>query len=171
MIELGGILALVAGVLLLFYGRRLFWLAAALVAFLFTWRFLLNFFDPNTLILIAAVIAGVVFAWLAIKFVRIAAYVIGFLAGAVSFYFLADLFGLEINFLIVVIIGGAVGLLLIFAAFDWGLVLLTAWAGASAIMVGLRDWLNFEDPTYGTVLLIALMILGIGWQASRKRAG
>jgi hypothetical protein len=171
MLELGGILALVAGILLLFYGRRLFWLAAALIAFLFSWQFLSNFSDPNTLILVVSVVAGVVFAWLAIKFVRIAAYVIGFLAGAVSFYFLADLFGLEINFLLLVLIGGVVGLVLILAAFDWGLILLTAWAGASAVMIGLRDLLNFEDITFGTVLLTALMILGIGWQASRKRAG
>jgi hypothetical protein len=168
---LEGILALVAGLLLLFFGRKLFWLAAALVAFLFSGRLLLSFFEPNTLILIVSILTGVVFAWLAIRFIRLAAYIIGFLAGAVSFYFLADLFSLEFNFLLLFLIGGVVGVVLILAAFDWGLILLTAWVGASAVMVGLRNWLNFEDTLFGTILLIALMIVGIGWQASRRRTG
>lgn len=166
-----GLLALVAGLLLLFFGRKLFWLAAALVAFLFSWQFLLNFFEPNTFIFIGSIVVAVIFAWLALRFVRITAYIIGFLAGAVTFYLIADLFSLNFNFLLLILIGGIVGVVMILAAFDWGLILLTAWAGASAVMVGLRNWLDFEDTLFGTVLLIGLMIVGIGWQASRRRAG
>lgn len=171
MFELEGMLALVAGITLLFFGRRLFWLAAALIAFLFTWQFLLKFFDSSTLVLVLAAIAGVIFAWLAIRFIRIAVYIFGILAGSVTFYLLADLFGLDINFFVLFLIGGIVGLIVISAAFNWGLIMLTSWAGASAIMIGLRNWLNFEDTLFGTILFFALMILGFGWQASRRRSG
>lgn len=170
MFELEGILTLVAGLILLFFGRRLFWLAAALVAFLFTWQFLLNFFDESTLILILAAVVGIIFAWLSVRFIRITVYILGVLAGAVTFYFLADLFGLDINIFVLFLIGGIAGLVVISAAFKWGLIILTSWAGASAILIGLRNWLNFEDTLFGTILFFALMILGFGWQASQRRS-
>lgn len=166
---LDGIIALVAGALLLFYGKRLFWLAAALVAFLFGWQLFGNLLGPG-LSLILAGILGIVFAWLAIKFVKIAAYIVGFLAGAVALPFLVGIFGLEMSWFILALIGGAIGLILVAVAFDWGLILITAWAGASAITFGLQNWVSLSG-TFATVVFLVLMIVGIFWQASRKRKG
>jgi hypothetical protein len=166
---LDGIIALVAGALLLFYGKRLFWLAAALVAFLFGWQLFGNLFGPGLSLILAGVL-GIVFAWLAIKFVKIAAYIIGFLAGAVALPFLVGIFGLEMSWFILALIGGAIGLILVAVAFDWGLILITAWAGASAITFGLQNWVSLSG-TFATVVFLVLMIVGIFWQASRKRKG
>jgi hypothetical protein len=166
---LDGIIALVAGALLLFYGKRLFWLAAALVAFLFGWQLFGNLLGPGLSLILAGVL-GIVFAWLAIKFVEIAAYVIGFLAGAVALPFLVGIFGLEMSWFILALIGGAIGLILVAVAFDWGLILITAWAGASAITFGLQNWVSLSG-TFATVVFLVLMIVGILWQASRMRKG
>jgi len=164
-----GIILLVAGVLLLFYGKRLFWLAAALVAFLFGWDLFGALLGPE-ISLVLAVVLGIVFAWLAIKFVKIAAYIVGFLAGAVALFSLVGTFGFDMSRFILYGIGGAIGLILVAVAFDWGLILITAWAGASAIIFGLQNWTSMSS-TLATVVFLALMIVGVFWQASRKRKG
>ena len=164
---LDGIIALVAGLLLLFFGKRLFWLAAALVAFLFGYQLFGNLLGPG-LSLLLAVILGIVFAWLAIKFIKWAAYFIAFLAGAIALPYLMGIFGIEMTWFILALIGGAIGLILVAVAFDWGLILITAWAGASAITFGLQQWLTL-DGTFGTVIFLVLMVVGVLWQASQRR--
>ena len=165
---LDGLIALVAGVLLLFFGKRLFWLAAALIAFLFGWQLFGDLLGPG-LSLIIAVVLGIVFAWLAIKFIRIAAYLVGFLAGAVALPLLMGVFGVDMSGLFLAGIGGAIGLILVAIAFDWGLILITAWAGASAVVFGLQKWIELADSLVATIIFFALLILGVGWQASRRR--
>jgi NADH:ubiquinone oxidoreductase subunit 3 (subunit A) len=61
-------------------------------------------------------------------------------------------------------------LILVAVAFDWGLILITAWAGASAISFALQNWVSMSG-TLGTVVFLALMIVGVFWQASRRRKG
>ncbi len=164
---LDGIIALVAGVVLLFFGKRLFWLAAAMVAFLFGWQLFGDLLGPGWS-LILAVVLGILFAWLAIKFVRIAAYIVGFLAGAVALPLLMGTFGVDMSGFILAGIGGAIGLILVAVAFDWGLILITAWAGASAIAFALQNWVTLNGA-FSTVVFLVLMIVGVLWQASRKR--
>lgn len=164
---LDGIIAFVAGALLLFFGKRLFWLAAALVAFLFGWQLFGDLLGPGWSLVIAVVL-GIVFAWLAIKFIRIAVYIVGFLAGAVALPLLMGTFGVDMNGLFLAGIGGAIGLILVAVAFDWGLILITAWAGASAITFGLEKLISL-DGTLNTVIFLVLMVTGVFWQASRKR--
>ena len=166
---LDGIIALVAGGLLLFFGKRLFWLAAALVAFLFGWQLFGDLLGPMWS-LIVAVILGIIFAWLAIKFIRIAAYIVGFLAGAAALPLLAGTFGVDMSGLVLAIIGGAIGLILVAVAFDWGLILITAWAGASAVTFALQNWVSWGD-SFSTIVFLVLMIVGVLWKASRKRKG
>lgn len=166
---LDGIIALIVGALLLFYGKRLFWLAAALVAFLFGWQLFGGLIGPAWS-LVLAVVLGIVFAWLAIKFIRIAAYIVGFLAGAVALPLLMGTFGVDMNLLFLAGIGGAIGLILVAVAFDWGLILITAWAGASAVTFAFENWVSL-DGTLNTVIFLVLMVVGVFWQASRKREG
>ena len=165
---LDGFIALVVGVLLLFFGKRLFWLAAALVAFLFGWQLFGGLLGPGISLVIALVL-GVIFAWLAIKFIRIAAYIVGFLAGAAALTLLAGAFDLGMSTLILAGIGGAIGLILVAVAFDWGLILITAWAGASAVVFGLEKWVELGDSLVSTVIFFVLLVVGVFWQASRKR--
>ena len=162
-----GIIALVAGLLLLFFGKRLFWLDAGLVAFLFGYQLFGNLFSVWWSLLIG-VILGIIFAWLSIKFIKMAAYFIAFLAGAIALPFLTGIFGIEMSWLFLAMIGGAIGLILVAVAFDWGLILITTWAGASAVTFGLKQWLTL-DGTLGMVIFLVLMVVGVLWQASQRR--
>lgn len=162
-----GIIALIAGLLLLFFGKRLFWMAAGLVAFLFGYQLfgdLLGVWGS----LLVGVILGILFAWFSIKFIRLATYFLAFLAGAIALPFLMGSFGIEMSWLLLALIGGSIGLILVAVAFDWGLIFITAWAGASAVTFGLQQWLTV-DGTLGTVIFLVLMVVGIFWQASRRR--
>ena len=165
---LEGLIAIVAGVLLLFFGKRLLWLAAALVAFLFGWLLFGDLVGPGWSLLLAVVL-GIVVAWLAIKFIKIAAYIVGFLAGAVALPLLMGTFGVDMSGFFLAGIGGAIGLILVAVAFDWGLILITAWAGASAVVFGLQNWTEFDDSMAATIGFFVLLIVGIFWQASRRR--
>ena len=164
-----GILILIAGLLLLFFGKRLFWLAAGLIGFIFGWWLFGNIFEPGIFFLILAAVLGIVFAWLAVRFVRIVAYIIGFLAGAFGLPFLLGLFGIDLNWLLLALIGGVLGLILVSAAFDWGLILITAWVGSSAVVFGLQqqDWFTISD-TLEMAIFFGLLILGVIWQVSRR---
>ncbi len=162
-----GIIAFATGLVLLFFGKRLFWLAAALIAFLFAWQLFGDLLGPGWS-LVLGVVLGILFAWLAIKFIKITVYLVGFLAGAVALPLLLGTFGVDMSGLILAGIGGAIGLILVAIAFDWGLILITAWAGASAISFALQNWVSLSD-TLSTLVFLSLMVLGIFWQSSRKR--
>jgi hypothetical protein len=163
------ILSVGAGLLLLFAGRRFFWLAAALVAFLFTFNFFENLFGGGWLGLIVAVIVGVILAWLATRFIKIVGYIVGALAGAVGLPLFLNMFGLDWGWLLMALIGAVIGFLLMLFLFDWGLILLTSWAGANAVtgMVAGRWTLG---AAVATTIFIALMVAGIYVQARQMRA-
>ncbi len=162
------ILSIAAGLLLLFAGRRFFWLVAALVAFLFTLNLFDFLFDVGWLGLILAVIAGGIFAWLATKFVKIVGYFVGALAGAVGLPIFLGFFGIDWNWLLTALIGAVVGFLLMMFLFDWGLIVLTAWAGANAIVGKVTGQWSLSD-TIATILVVVLIAAGIFVQAGQMK--
>lgn len=163
----GGVIAIIAGLLLLLFGKRLFWLAAGLVAFLFGYQLFGNLFNIWWSLFLGLVL-GIIFAWLAIKFIKMATYFVAFLAGAIALPFLVGIFDVEMSWFVLALIGGVIGLILVAFAFDWGLILITAWAGASAVTFGVRQWWEL-DGTFGTVVFLVLMVVGVFWQASQRR--
>jgi hypothetical protein len=160
------ILSIAAGLLLLFAGRRFFWLAAALVAFLFTFNLFDNLFGGGWLGLIVAIIAGAILAWLATRFIKVVGYIVGALAGAVGLPLFLGIFGINFGWLLMALVGAVIGFLLMRFLFDWGLILLTSWAGANAVtgMVN-RQWT--VGATIASILFIVLMGAGIIVQASQ----
>jgi hypothetical protein len=163
------ILSIAAGLLLLFAGRRFFWLAAALVAFLFTFNLIEAIFGGGWLGLILAVVAGGVFAWLATKFIKIVGYIIGALAGAVGLPLFLSLFGINWGWLLMAAIGAVIGFLLMLSLFDWGLIVLTSWAGANAVAGKIEGQWSL-GATVATVIFFVLMAAGIYVQAGQMRA-
>ena len=141
--------------------------AAGLVAFLFGYQLFGDLFGVWWSLL-AGLVLGIIFAWLAIKFIKLATYFVAFLAGAIALPFLMGIFGVDMSWLLLALIGGSIGLILVAFAFDWGLILITAWAGASAITFGLQQWFTL-DGTLGTVIFLVLMVVGVFWQASSRR--
>ncbi len=163
------ILSIAAGLLLLFAGRRFFWLAAALVAFLFTFNLFDNLFGGGWLGLIVAVVAGAIFAWLATKFVKIVGYIVGALAGAVGLPIFLGLFGIDWSWLLTALIGAVLGFVLMFRLFDWSLILLTSWAGANAVTGMVNDrWAL--GAAIATILFIVLFAAGIFVQSRDLKA-
>ena len=163
------ILSVAAGLLLLFAGRRFFWLVAALVAFLFIFNLFENLFGGGWLGLIVAVVVGAIFAWLATRFIKLVGYIVGALAGAAGLPLFLGLFGIEWSWLLMALIGAAIGFLLMRAMFDWGLILLTAWVGANAV----AGKVNEQWPlgaTIATIIFVVLMAAGIFVQARELKA-
>ncbi len=163
------ILSIAAGLLLLFAGRRFFWLAAALVAFLFTFNLFDNLFGGGWLGLILAVIAGGIFAWLATKFIKIVGYIVGALAGAVGLPIFLGFFGIDWGWLVPALIGAAIGFVLMLRLFDWGLILLTTWAGANAVTGMVNDRWTL-GAAIASILFIVLFAAGIFVQSRDLKA-
>lgn len=163
------ILSIAAGLLLLFAGRRFFWLATAMVAFLFTFNLFENLFGGGWVGLIVAVVVGVILAWLATKFIKIVGYIVGALAGSVGLPIFLTMFGVDWGWLWMALIGALIGFLLMLRLFDWGLILLTSWAGANAVAgKAATQWTL--GTTVATIIFIVLLAAGIFVQASQMRA-
>jgi hypothetical protein len=163
------ILSVAAGLLLLFAGRKFFWLAAALVAFLFTFGLFEALFGGGWLGLIVAVVAGAIFAWLATKFIKIVGYIVGALAGAVGLPLFLSLFGINWGWLLMAAIGAVIGFLLMLALFDWGLIVLTSWAGANAVAGKIEGQWSL-GATVATLLFLVLLAAGIFVQSRDMKA-
>ena len=94
------VLSIGAGLLLLIAGRKFFWLAAGLAAFVLGLSFFEAVFkDAGWIGIMLSAIGGIIFGWLAVKFIRIAGYIIGALAGAAALPFLLGLFGVAWSWL------------------------------------------------------------------------
>lgn len=154
------ILSVAAGLALLFAGRRFFWLAAALMAFIFTFSLVQNLFGEGWVGLILAVLVGAVFAWLATKFIKVAGYIVGTLAGAAGLPLFLNLLGIDWSYLVMALAGAVVGFLLMWFLFDWGLILLTAWAGANAV-AGMVNSKWALSSALATLLVVVLLVLGV----------
>lgn len=161
------ILSIAAGLLLLFAGRKFFWLAAALVAFLFTFNLFEALFGGGWLGLIVALVAGAIFAWLATRYIKLIGELVGALAGGVGLPIVLSQLGIHWSYLLEAAIGALLGFLLMRFLFDWGLILLTSWAGASAVSgtVGgrwsLGTWIV-------SLLFVVLFAAGVFVQARQK---
>jgi hypothetical protein len=161
---LSPLLIILAGLVLLFTGRKVVWLAAALVAFLFVYTLMQRYVGAGGISLFAAIIIALVFSWLAIRFVKTVGFLIGALAGALVVPFLLGLFGVDAPVWILALIGAVIGIILISIAFDWGMIIMTAWLGANAIVDQAPNFIPLT-PAVSSVVLIVLLVLGIATQA------
>jgi hypothetical protein len=162
------IFSIAAGLILLLAGRKFFWLAAGLAAFIFGMSITRALFGVGVVGFIISVVIGIVFGWLSVKFIRIAGYIIGALAGAVSFPLLLGLFGYDNYWLFSALIGALIGFLLVRFAFDWGLIIMTVWIGTNTVISNVGTWVapNVEKihplrDIFSAIGFVALFIVGI----------
>lgn len=151
---------LLVGIVLLVFGKRLFWLFSGLVGFLVGFNLaekLVPNLPPTTLIIIALV-AGVVMAVFSILVQKLAIAVVGFLAGAFLVYQLLPVLSIYPGNLIwlIVILGGILGVFLATTMFDWALIIISSAIGASVI----ANHLAVPRP-FPVVITIALLLFGI----------
>jgi len=153
---------IVFGLLLLFLGRRLFWLFVGLLGFTSGMAFAARFFSgqPDWLLLLIAFCCGLIGIVLALFLQKLAIAVAGFLAGVFFATALVEAFSWSVAPLIPALIGGFLGSILLSVLFDWALILFSSVAGAVLITRSLP----LEQP-FVTLSFIALLLLGIIFQA------
>ena len=165
------IVGVVIGVVILFFGRRLFWLCVAAVGFaagLQIAPLLVN--DASSLLaLVIAVVFGILGALLALFIQKIAIALLGFLAGGKLATAIAAAFFVQHAqySTIIFVIGGIIGAILLLAVFGWALIVVSSFIGAYLIQSAI-----VLPPTGLTLVFIGLAILGIFVQAVsfRRRA-
>src|SRR4026208_257333 len=142
------ILTLILGIVLLLFGRRAFWVFVAVAGFIGGVTIAAQFMSgqPELVILLIGIVAGILGAFLAIGLEWLAILIAGFLTGGYLATALAATLGLSISagFPVVYVIGGVIGLILVAALFDWAIILLSVLAGAEIIM----SFLNIPGTAY-----------------------
>jgi Domain of unknown function (DUF4203) len=162
------IIGALIGVLILFFGRRLFWLCVAAIGFAAGVELAPQLVhEPSPLLaLTIALVLGFIGALLALFLQKIAIAIAGFFAGgklavAIAAGFFAQhaqYFGLTF------LIGGIVGAILLLVVFDWALIFLSAAVGAHLIQSAIS-----LPPIGAGILFIVLVIIGVLVQAGALR--
>ncbi len=161
------IASLLAGIILLFLGRKLFWFFVAVVGFIAGLSIASQFFHGSGwMLLLIALIAGAIGGVLAIVLQRFAIGLAGFFVGG----YLANtlLLGLRIDpgslSWLTFIIGGLIGSILLTVLFDWALIVLSALMGATLITQSLP-----LSPSNVAVIWIILLVIGLIFQSFIKQ--
>jgi hypothetical protein len=162
------ILSVLIGAIILFFGRKLFWLCVAAVGFAAGVEFAPHLIhEPSPVLQLSiAVVFGFIGALLAIFLQKVAIAVAGFLAGGkLAFALVAAFFVHGPNYPgLTFIVGGVIGAILLLALFDWTLIVLSAVVGA--YLIGHTIVL---PQTGATLLFVGLAIIGIIVQATAFR--
>jgi len=162
------IVGVLIGVVILFFGRKLFWLCVAAVGFTVGVEIapLLVTEPSSTLALIIALVFGLLGALLALFLQKIAIAVLGFLAGGKLATAIAAAFFVQYAqySTIIFVVGGIIGAILLLAVFGWALIVVSAFIGAYLIQSAI-----VLPPTGSTLVFIGLAIVGIFVQAAAFR--
>src|SRR6266699_3887104 len=165
------ILSSLIGVVILLFGRKLFWLCVAAIGFAAGVELAPHLVqDPSALLsLTIALLLGIIGALLALFLQKIAIAVLGFLAGGKLAGAIAAAFFVHYaqHSTIIFVIGGIIGAILLLVLFDWALIVVSAFIGAHLIQSAITL------PQSGlTIVFIGLAVIGILVQAaSLRRSG
>jgi hypothetical protein len=160
------------GIVVLFFGRKLFWLCVAAVGFLAGIELaphLVN--EPSPLLQLAvAIVLGLLGALLAFLLQKIAIAVVGFLAGGKLAGAIAAAFFVHYAqySTIIFVVGGLIGAILLLALFDWALIVVSSLIGAHLIVYQGAITL---PPSGSIIVFLGLAIIGILVQAASLRRG
>src|SRR5215467_3424555 len=162
------IVGVLIGVVILFFGRKLFWLCVAAVGFAVGVEIAPQLVhEPSSLLaLVIALVFGLLGALLAVFMQKIAIAVLGFLAGGKLACAIAAAFFVQYAqySTIIFIVGGIIGAILLLAVFGWALIVVSSFIGAYLIQSAI-----VLPPTGSTLVFIGLAILGMFVQAASFR--
>jgi hypothetical protein len=160
------------GVVLLLFGRKVFWFSIGAAGFVGGWLLASNLFgslDGSKQMMIALGI-GLACALLALLLQRMAVGLAGFLAGGYLVIAAIRLLELDVNSLtwLFFLLGGLLGTLLALKLFDWALILLSTLCGA--MLVAQSSGLELVPAI---ALFVGLAAAGVliqaGWQKRQRR--
>jgi hypothetical protein len=171
-----GLTLLLLGIVVWFYGNRMWLLGAGAGALLgFGLLNLLNISSTSWLgfIIVAgmAILFGVL-GFIGKAFTKIIAMVIGFIAGGALVIGFMNLLGMSVSFWswILALLGGAIGAVLLSRFIDWGLIIFASLIGSMLMVRGVAE--AFQSSMVGTlqsVLVLVMTGLGIFYHARRRK--
>ena len=156
------------GIVILFFGRRLFWLCVAAVGFVAGVELAPHLVtEPSPLLqLTVAIVLGIIGALLALFLQKIAIAVFGFLAGGKLAGAIAAAFFVHyVQYsTIIFVIGGVIGAILLLTLFDLALIVISSLIGAHLIQSAI-----VLPPSGSTIIFLGLAVIGMLVQASMRR--
>jgi hypothetical protein len=158
------------GAVILFFGRRVFWLCVAAVGFAAGVEIAPHLVqEPSPLLALTVALAlGLIGALLALFLQKIAIAVLGFLAGGKLAGAIASAFFVQYaeHSTIIFVVGGIIGAVLLLTLFDWALIIVSSLIGAHLIVYQSAIGL----PQSGSIIVfIGLAVIGILVQAASLR--
>ncbi len=164
------ILPIIAGIILLLFGRTLFWLFVGVAGFLFGLEIAPQLFhlESTAMTYLVALSVGIVSAILAIFLQRLAFALGGFFAGGYVGSILAEQLQAGLaeqsqtgdSFTIWYVVGGVIGALFAALLMDWAIIILSSMVGAVAIV----DGFGIHGGSVGLILLLVLLLAGCIFQ-------
>ncbi|MDM8535446.1 DUF4203 domain-containing protein [Desulfobacterales bacterium HSG17] len=155
---------ILAGVILLLLGRKLFWLFVACIGFSVAYKYAGQFIgnQPQHILMAIAIFFGIIGGFMAVFFQQIAIGISGFTAGGYISLYLFQIAGFPQSQIILLasIAGGIIGAVLMVFIFDWALIILSSMSGASLIIQAVNINQGLYLPAY-----IGLIIIGCAIQA------
>jgi hypothetical protein len=162
------IVNIVGGTLLLAFGRKIFWLFVAATGFFAGFELATRFLNlkPAWVALVIALAIGLLGALLAYFFQSLAIGAAGFFAGLYITSRLAYLLPAQAKSWewLVILIGGIIGIVLMYIIFEWALIILSSLAGAILVVNGFK-----LAGLIGTIVGVVLFAAGLIFQASLNR--
>ena len=162
------IASVIIGLIILLFGRKLFWFCVAAVGFaagLGLAPQLVN--QPRPLLALTfALVLGFIGALLALFLQKVAIAIAGFLAGGKLALAIAAAFSAALPnyYWVILVIGGVIGALLLLSLFDWALIFLSSIVGAYLI----QGALTLPSPG-SAIVFVALAAVGVFIQAAAMR--
>lgn len=158
---------ILAGAVLLFFGRKLYWLLVGVLGFLAGMTIAEKFLHGQSqmVFLIVACLGGILGTVLAIFLQKVAIAVAGFLAGGYFVNVLMASMALHFGQLdwAVVLIGAIIGAIFGIVLFDWALILFSSITGALLIVQSVHLTSLMQAAAF-----IVLLIIGISVQSRFK---
>jgi hypothetical protein len=158
------------GIVILFFGRKLFWLCVAAVGFAAGVEIAPHLVhEPSPLLaLTVALVLGLIGALLALFLQKIAIAVLGFLAGGKLAGAIAAAFFVQYtqHSTVIFLVGGVIGAILLLVLFDWALIIVSSLIGAHLIVF--QGGINLP-PSGSTIVFIGLVVIGVLVQATSLR--
>jgi hypothetical protein len=156
----------VAGVLLLLAGRRLFWLFIAIIGFVAGAEVARELLASrsDSVVWVFGAGAGIVGAVAAMLFQRIAFALAGFYAGSYLSMVIAQSLGWSMPDFALILVGGVIGAVAAALVVDWAIIVLSTLVGVGMIVGALE-----LVPLHRLILAGVLAALGIVVQSSTAR--
>jgi hypothetical protein len=162
---------ILVGLAILLYGRQLFWIFVGGVGFTLGLSLAEHLLAtaPHWQVLLIGLAIGVLGAFCAVVFERVAVTVAGFLAGGAIAIRVVSIMAPHADPLIWIVLslaGGFVGALVVATLFDWALIVLSSAVGAVLVTDSIP-----RIPISAAVLFAVLLAFGIVMQARRLERG